>query len=279
MKRLLIVSFDLIRPGEPQSSLSIASLIAYLKQNERYGHEFTCDHISFNLLENMMIDADTVAQDIIKIYNLEEIDFIALSCYVWSEFLINDLIRSLRRNNFLGTIILGGYQISYSNNFQNEYPDCQIFIKGYAEESLLKAIFVERSDRSIILNEEPDFSYIPSVYLSGELKVEDGQSRVRLETKRGCPYRCSFCAHRDLQRNYVYRHNIDKITDELTFFKSKGVKKINVLDPVFNMGKEYLSILETMININLESLVSLQTRFENICGQNGEKFLEIYAHH
>src|SRR5262249_51432556 len=110
---------------------------------------------------------------------------------------------------------------------------------------------------------------------SQELKVEEGQLRVRLETKRGCPYRCSFCAHRDLQRNRVYFHNTNKVFKELVYLKGKGVKKINVLDPVFNIGKEYLSILEKAVNINLKSLLSLQTRFENIQGSNGEKFLEL----
>jgi hypothetical protein len=277
MKHACIISFDFIRQGEPEGSLAIASLLAYLKQDERYGQEFQCGHISFNLLEHAQLTVLHVVQNILKMYHLPALDFIALSCYVWSEFLINPLIRSLREHGFSGAIILGGYQISYADSslLQAEYPDCQIFIKGYAEESLRQALLSEPQEWPLVLSQEPDFSCLTSPYLSGELAIADNQSRVRWETKRGCPYRCSFCAHRDLQRNRVYRHERDKVFDELHLFQKKRVQKINVLDPVFNMGPEYLSLMEKMLECSLGAQVSLQTRFENIQGANGERFLEL----
>jgi len=57
---------------------------------------------------------------------------------------------------------------------------------------------------------------------------------IRLETKYGCPHRYSFCAHRDLGKNKLYEHEISKIFEELSFFKSQNVKRVNILDPVFN---------------------------------------------
>ncbi|OQY51789.1 MAG: hypothetical protein B6247_18545 [Candidatus Parabeggiatoa sp. nov. 2] len=55
MKNVLIISFDLIRNGEVTQSLSIASLLAYLKSDHRYGEEFTVYHLPFNMfhLKNM----------------------------------------------------------------------------------------------------------------------------------------------------------------------------------------------------------------------------------
>ncbi len=277
MKNLCIISFDLIRQGDPSGSLAIASLLAYLKQDERYGHAFHCTHTSFNLLENPCVSPLQVIQTLLEREDLSTLDYIALSCYVWSEFLINPVIQLLRSHGFSGAIILGGYQISYANNqlLQKDYPDCQIFVKGYAEESLLQALFSEPKDWPLVLNEEPDFSSIPSAYLSGEIVIAERQARVRFETKRGCPYRCSFCAHRDLQRNRVYRHEGEKILQELRLFQEKHVQKINVLDPVFNLGQEYLPILEYMNELRLKAQVALQTRFENIQGSQGERFLDL----
>jgi radical SAM superfamily enzyme YgiQ (UPF0313 family) len=275
MRHTLLISFDLIRDGEPQTSLSIASLSAYLQQDPRFGDELVCDHLSFNLLENPALSPDEAVASIRARFDLGDIESIAISCYVWSEYLVNPLIKALRSEGFTGRIILGGYQISYADALERDYPDCQVFIKGYAEESLRQAIFLENQDRVVVLDTEPDFSALPSAYLSGVLPIEYGQSRVRLETKRGCPYRCSFCAHRDLQRNRVYRHAPEKVLDEIAFLASRNVGKINVLDPVFNMGSEYLGVLEYMTEIELQSLVSLQTRFENIHGPNGEMFLEL----
>ncbi len=49
MKNVLIISFDLIRKGEVTQSLSIASLLTYLKSDHRYGEEFTVYHLPFNM--------------------------------------------------------------------------------------------------------------------------------------------------------------------------------------------------------------------------------------
>lgn len=120
-----------------------------------------------------------------------------------------------------------------------------------------------------------DFKSVPSVYTTREIEVADNQKMVRLETKRGCPYRCSFCAHRDLESNRVFNCTGDKVFEELSIFKAKSVRKINVIDPVFNMGQNYLDILREMRRINLSSEISLQTRFENIRGRDGEAFLNL----
>ncbi len=276
MKQILLLSFDLVSEGEPNISLSIASLLAYLKQDKRYGNEFMVSHIGFNMLDFPHLQTNEIIEKIRNKHNLAEIDFIAIACYIWSEYLVNPLIKKLREKGFKKKIILGGYQISYANDIQLQraYPDCQIFIKGYAEESLLKAIFQESSQR-LTLNEAPNFLKLPSPYLSGEIIVNYDQAKIRFETKRGCPYRCSFCAHRDLQRNKVYRHINEKITRELLFLKEKRIKKINVVDPVFNMGQEYLNILEKMVDLDIKSLITFQTRVENIKGTRGQQFLNL----
>ena len=50
----------------------------------------------------------------------------------------------------------------------------------------------------------------------------------------------------------------DRVFEELVFFKNKNVKKINILDPIFNAGKDYLVILNKMVSLEITSLITLK---------------------
>ncbi len=271
MKRLLIISFDLIREGESNKSLAISSLLAFLKTDSRYGKDFIAEHVSLNMytIKNYF-DINEHLQNI----EYSRYDYIALSAYVWNEYLINPLMISIRNTNtFSGDFILGGYQISYSQNPEKEYPLTTYFISGYAEQSLLDII--SENTASFYLESKIDFKNIPSPYLTGELPVTQNQEMVRLETKRGCPYRCSFCAHRDLNTNRVHKGSLDKVFKELELFKKKEVKKINIIDPIFNVGTDHLLVMEKLVEIGFSGLVSVQARFETIKGDRGDQFLDL----
>jgi len=241
MKNVLIISFDLIRNGEVTQSLSIASLLAYLKSDHRYGEEFTVYHLPFNMFHLKNKIFPNYFDDYLSAFRFEQFDTIAISGYVWNEYLIKPLIDRIK---FFG-------------------------------KSLLQAIFINKPKQPLQLNYEIDVKEIPSVYTTHEILVKPRQKMVRLETKRGCPYRCSFCSHRDLQKNKVYKHEQEKIFSELAYLKNKHVEKINVLDPVFNVGNDYLKIMQEIKRIDLNSIISLQTKFEMIKGEKGKQFLDL----
>ena len=274
MNKLLIISYDIIRKGESEKSYAIASLLSYLKQDKNYKKKFLVDHLPINMFNLNNIKTFKEIEHLFSSHNFSEYNFIAISAYVWNEFLINDMIKYLRdKKRFTGKIILGGYQISYSSNLEQEYPDCQHFISGYAEKSLLDIVTNNTSEK--LVNSQIIFNEVPSPYLMNELSIQQNQKAVRFETKRGCPYQCSFCAHRDLIDNKVYKRNLDKVFRELLLFKKKNVQKINIIDPIFNFGKEYIEVLKEMIKLNLKSRISIQTRFEAIKGKTGDLFLEL----
>lgn len=278
MTRALLVSFDLVREGEPSVSLSSASLIAAARQAASRGAPLQLDHRSFNLL-GARVTAEEVVGALASEFPLRELDAIALAAYVWGEYLLPDVLRLLRREvGFRGTIVLGGPQISYGEDAQlyAAYPEADVFVKGYAEACLPDALAAGRDGgRPRVLSQVPDFASLPSPYLSGVLPVRYGQERVRLETKRGCPYRCSFCAHRDLQQNRVYRHEGEKTLRELELLAAADVGKVNVLDPVFNVGKEYLPLLRALADRHFAPTLSLQCRMENVKDGPGEEFLSV----
>jgi len=277
MKHVIIVSFDLIRHGEPLTSLAIGSMVAYIQSDYRYNELFTLQHIPFNLNEFNKNLFNDVVISAFKSIQLSEIDTIALSCYIWSEYMINPLSKWLRINGFSGKIVLGGYQISYSSksNLPAEYPDADIFILGYAELALLDAILMDKVDgHPIFIDLAVDFSHVPSPYLQKTITLDETTPNLRIETKRGCPYKCTFCAHRELKSNKVYHHTLEKLFAELSLFKSINATKINVLDPVFNMGKTYLEYLNEISNQNMKTAFVFQSRLELIRGLEGITFLD-----
>jgi radical SAM superfamily enzyme YgiQ (UPF0313 family) len=251
--------------------------MAYLMAHAAYGRAFEAHSVSINLYplggRATMADIDKGLLGLC----VSEFTDIAIGAYVWSEYLTNPLIRHLRQlHGFKGNVILGGYQISYADHAQleKEYPDCQYFIRGHAEDALLRLLLSPSYIKGIISCDVP-FESLPSPYLTGAFPIAFRQEMVRMETQRGCPYKCSFCAHRDLKKGEVYRLPTQKAYEELAYFHERQVGKINMLDPIFNAGPTYIPCLEEMVRLGLKATVSLQCRFETIAGPQGERFLDL----
>jgi radical SAM superfamily enzyme YgiQ (UPF0313 family) len=277
MIHTLLISFDLVRPGEIKTSLAIASILAHQRSEERWRDRMEVTHLSINMLEHGGSARPEQFEAQLAAYDLERFDAIALSAYVWNEYLLNPFIALLRRRGFQGKIVLGGYQITYGREAEllQLYPDCQVFIAGQAEQAFAELPDHLDAPSPVFLNMPVDFEQLASPYLSGELPVPMGAGMVRLETKRGCPYRCSFCAHRDLITRSVHRHPLEKVFQELAFLAERRVQRINVLDPIFNAGKEHLEVMREAVRLGMRSTFTLQSRFENIRGEQGSAFLAL----
>jgi radical SAM superfamily enzyme YgiQ (UPF0313 family) len=277
LKSILFISFDLIRSGELRTSLAIASILAHLKSDQQLSNEYDFEHYSMNQLE---YSGDMSSNELIKEFdgfNFEKFNFIALSAYVWNEYLIHDIIQFIRNRGFQGSFILGGYQISYAQKeeLSQLYPDVDVFISGYAEESLRKLLSNDENKFPLFLSEQVEFNSLSSPYLSGEIEVPMGSKMLRLETKRGCAFRCSFCAHRDLKSNRVHKFPLEKTFAEIEFIQQRKVKRVNVLDPIFNLGAEANQILTEINRVNTSTTYTLQSRFENIKGNTGDVFIDL----
>ncbi len=273
MNSVLIISFDIIREGECSKSYSIASLLAYIKANMGVKRKIT--HKTFNVLDSVF---ESNLFEWIKSTDFKEYSHIAISNYVWSEYIIGKVL-TLIDEKFNGFIILGGNQITYSNELPKEYPECNVFISGFGEKALLESLNLNtKSKYPKIITGKNILKELPSPYLTGELIISENQKMVRMESKRGCIFSCNFCAHKELYKSRntkVLEFPIERVFSELDLFKKYNVGKINFIDPIFNYGENYLNILKYIIQTNIESKIALQTKFELINGKKGEEFLNL----
>jgi radical SAM superfamily enzyme YgiQ (UPF0313 family) len=207
-----------------------------------------------------------IVDSINKVTPLVQLDRLALACYVWSSDLIEPIIKLCREKGFKGKIILGGYQIN-KKTCRQLYPSGDFYIPGYGEAALPESILNDVAITSQIIEKTVNFETLASPYLDGTISIKFGQKMIHWETRRGCVYKCNFCAHRDLKDKGVHLLGIEKIKAELDLFKKKGVKKINILDPIFNNEPNHIEILNYAIKIKLTALLSLQVRFERITNE------------
>ncbi len=267
----ILVSFDYKKVNSPCPTYAIASLLQYSKERE-------VNIINYSLDMNNIFSCDDVKNELKKNYSsdVKNITSLAISSYVWSKDYVNYTIKYFLECGFKGQIIIGGYEITYNTQekLKKEYPNVNIFISNNAEESLFNTIKNKKENHIIFKNEFTDIQKLPLVYSTSAINISKDM-KVNFETKRGCPYSCTFCAHRDLNDTAVLERNIEDIKKELIYLQKINIKKINFLDPIFNVGQTYLEIMKFMIEIDFQVLISFQTRFELIKGKKGKEFLNL----
>lgn len=64
---------------------------------------------------------------------------------------------------------------------------------------------------------------------------------IGIETKRGCPFNCSYCVYPQLQGRELRRRSAADVVDEVEFLhKEYGVKQFHFNDPVLNIPRGHL---------------------------------------
>jgi radical SAM superfamily enzyme YgiQ (UPF0313 family) len=268
-KRVMLLALDYMKTKDPPISLGQSSILANLHQNQ-------IDVLSKSYAVNLpSFQADQVTNYIME--NADEHTDLAVGAYIWNEKSLQMILNDLKKNEFPGRIILGGPQISYTkNNLEKYYPQVDVFIRGYGETALLEYMQQQSKNRhpevkGIHYAGGPDkaqsaktnFDDLPSPFLND---LVPNQSFIRWETQRGCPFSCSFCQHREsssLTRRHFEFTRIALEAEWLCRPESK-VRDLNLVDPTFNSGPNYLNVLNELIRHQYRGKIALQTRLEMI---------------
>ncbi len=271
-RHVVLVALDWTRPKDPRSPLGHASLVAALNQ----ARAVEVSELSFAVNESTARPDDIARQILARANGVpsRQVD-VAIGVYVWNEPLVVEVLRALRQSGFAGRIGLGGPQITYAGpDLEARYPEADFFIRGTAESALASVAAADRrvdvpgvhwagdADDGVVAQVDP--STLPSPFLSGVIDVR-GQRFLRWETQRGCPYSCSFCQHRAAKERFACQaFALDRLRREIALFVEAGVEDIAVLDPVFNLGKTDLPVLEEFRRLGFRGRLSLQCRAERV---------------
>ena len=282
---VMLLSLDWCRPKDPPISLGSASILINLLSR---GCNATA--LPFNV-NAPQFDTNEVVQQIFDQRPTER-TLLGIGAFVWNESHLQTILSRLRRHRFPGSILLGGPQISYTSTHpQKYYPLADIFCRGYAEQAVYELVTTSTIDEpfpdivGIVYKGLPDLKLqatcdletLPSPYLLGVLPP---QTFMRWETQRGCPFRCSFCQHREshlatkgLQKRRSFE--INRLIEESKWMSQNAVTDVAILDPTFNSGPNYLKVMDALIACNYRGKVSLQCRFEMIKNEFLERVVKL----
>lgn len=200
-----------------------------------------------------------------------KIDVIGFSMYSWNTRLNLHFAQQLKRQNPAATVVCGGPNISYTDDwvsgflksnsfidylipFDGEIPLLNIVKEKLSHNdprnaSITGAYYLSEEGRALIFQESQiklsSLSEAPSPYLAGIMDkffpTRDSVYKLSpfIETNRGCPYKCTFCHTSHEKYNNLLYKDLDAIDAEIQFF-AKRLKdypnlKLYIADNNFGM--------------------------------------------
>lgn len=268
MRPVILVSMDWRRPQDGKTSLGIASIAAALKNAS----------VPVFLIEETINDPNFSVERVLEQVNCA-VDRAGADClvgfgvYVWNDDEVCTLLGKLRSTCGIN-IVLGGPQISYmpKGQLEHAYPEASYFVRGQGEKAMVQLAMNDDLHSCGIhiagttdqgLKADHDLEELPSPYLTGLIEPS---SSIRWETQRGCPFKCSFCQHREpgnrLKNKMIGSQRLEK---EAELFARSGVERISILDPIFHVNnRKAIQRLASFKRVGLKAQLSLQCRLEMV---------------
>ena len=168
---------------------------------------------------------DDTPESIAKMINERKPDFVCFSAYIWNAKIIKDTLPKIEQ----GFKIVGGPH-ALDNDFLDHGADAVVIGEG---EEILKKIFEERSPGTHhgLLT---DLATLPLLY--NKLSNIDDYEWLPVETSRGCPMRCGYCAWASSHKMRFY--DLDHVFDELDFVLSSKINWVYLCDSSLLFNKE-----------------------------------------
>ncbi|CAG8488064.1 7106_t:CDS:1 [Paraglomus occultum] len=277
-KKLIIISLDWTRPKDPPLSIGHASILASLQHHgiETFARSWAVNSPTFS---------PHPVRDFIMLHSHAQ-TAVAIGAFVWNEKAIQSILTELKLLRFPGRIIIGGPQVSYvKKDVERFYPQADVFIRGYAENALVKLIQSEErfpSIRGVHYAGKPDLGLSAVADLEGLISpfltgLIPPQRFIRWETQRGCPFRCAFCQHRESDVTMKRRQlSFSRIIQEAEWIgQNPIIQDISVLDNTFNSGPNYLDVLDKLIEVKYKGKIAFQCRIEMIKKEFLDKIVQL----
>ena len=196
--RVLLVGSNFCRENEPHNAYGVSCLANAFKMNWVNASD-TLDVFTYDLNRfrsstgEFRIDWELIADKIETEVRLGQYNVVAFSVFGWFEKAVVLAGSRLARLANPPFIMLGGPSIfGFEAELRKRYPFAKMFILSYGEKIFANLRHYINSEEKRIID-LPDFKSLQSPYLTGEIQIGGAIDSVRAETRRGCPFRCSFC--------------------------------------------------------------------------------------
>ena len=197
-------------------------------------------------------------------------DILALSNYVWSRNLSYELFSIMKDIDSDVLTVWGGPNFPIDSpsqqKFMNKFSKIDVYVpvdgetgfanivekalKSNSKEDIKKQVLSEPIDGCVIRDSDGKLQYtipiirikkldeIPSPYTTGILdKFFDGKLTPMMQTNRGCPFHCTFCADGKDEVNQVNSFSLNRVIEELNYItKHKHEKTNNMIFSDLNFG-------------------------------------------
>jgi radical SAM superfamily enzyme YgiQ (UPF0313 family) len=173
------------------------------------------------------------------------------------------------RANAPAPIVLGGAGYSIFPERVLDYTGADMGIQGEGEQAF--AMLVER------LQSASPFADVPGLYLKGKglqaartyirdldlfplpgpelfdrRLADDPNYFLPIQTRRGCPLKCSYCSTPTIEGQLIRRRSPEAVIEVLSRWRAEGFSKVYFVDNVFNLPEGYaLELCEGMIQARL----------------------------
>ena len=235
-------------------------------------------------------------------------DVIAFSNYPWNLHAGIALSVLAKKINPNVITVFGGPNFPYADKeqiiFLNKYPEIDAYVFQGGElpftnmtESLINiepnlrknfikntklpgVVAINKSGKRIyggLLTEEKDLDFIPSPYLTGLLDkfFLDRRLSPMIQTNRGCPFTCAFCADGHVSQSKVKLFSMERVKAELDYIAEridpKLQKTLFITDLNFGMLPRDIKIAELIGEIYKKTNYNFPTYIHATTGKNSKK--------
>lgn len=191
---------------------------------------------------------------------------VAFSCNIWNIEYNKALAKLVKEKYPECIIVFGGHSAGQDGKLLNEESYIDIIVQGEGETvfaELLKKIpagkledvnsIAYRKNGQIVVTPKSckeDLSKLPSPYTAGVFdsiveKYKDYQLDVIIETNRGCPYSCAYCAWDDTGKMRLFP--IEKVKAEIEWMAKNKVRFLVCSDSNFGLFERDFEVTDALV--------------------------------